>query len=401
MHKILDMAKCVDDGQAAHSDVAGDLMREYMSNFFPQVLLNNLSAASRRDVVRFGSRSFFIDIRSGITNAKIHGTSESLDVETTAPSICVSPNLKIPYSSADTMVFDEARNELKHSILPSRVSFTQRPEQIMSVLTSLFEYHAMRNTFHSSYYVPGERTGVLDMYHSAIGGMLDTTSPHNDAAGSATSEFLARLLFLSDERGIFANLVDNMELAMTGGRIDVSRHQMGHVSDIHYMHNGHKTPIRATSSSIKSMAPLFLQLKYGMTNRDLLILEEPEAGLDLDNQARLASFIAKLVRLGLCLVVTTHSVHFIDKMSNCLRSGMLRTNGHEHSVIGRDESISRDEIAVYRFGSSGGTHGYKTTPVKLTSYSGIDAPEFTKTDDELYEELLALDMQTNNEIDDE
>lgn len=395
MNKILDMAKCVDNGEEAHSDVVGDLMKVYMSNFFPHVLLNSLSAASWGDVVRTGSKSFSIEICSDITHTKIHGTDESLAVDATAPGIRVNPNLKIPYSSDSTLYIDEAKNELRYSIPPPNTSYIKHPGQMMSVLMKIFENYAMRNTFRSSRYIPGERAGILDMYRFAVGGMLDTTSPYGDTTDSTTKEFMAQLLFLNDKPGIFADLVDKMEAVMTGGKIDVSRHQMVHVSDIHYVYNGHKIPIHAASSSIKSVAQLFLQLKYGMTSRDLLILEEPEAGLDLDNQAHLASLVARLVHLGLCLVVTTHSVYFIDKMSNCLRSGMLRADGHEHSIISKDESISDDKIAVYQFDRSDHTRGYGTTLAEITAYSGIEASAPTKTDDKLYKELLALDMQTD------
>lgn len=401
MQKILDMAKRVDDGQEAHSDVAEDLMRSYMSHFFPQVLLGSIPAESREEIIRSGSGAFLVEIHSGIANTKIRGTPKSLNVDTTAPGICVSPSLELPYSSDDTIKFDEARNELKLNILPHHASYSKRPEMMLGDMGRLFEYHALLNTFRTSHYMPGERAGLLETYHSAIDGMLDTASSHDNAKSSTISEFMEQLLFLSDKRGIFASLVDDMELAMTGGRIDVSRHQMGHVSDIKYVHNGCKIPIDATSSSIKSVTPLFLQLKHRITNRDLLILEEPEVGLDLDNQTRLAAFIARLVRLGLCLVVTTHSVHFIDKMSNCLRSGMLRTDGHEHSVISKDESISQDEVVVYQFDRPDDTGGFKTVPAELTAYSGINASLFAKTDDKLYEELLALDMQADGGMSDE
>ena len=396
--KVIDMAKCIDGGQVTRSDVAADLMSAYMSSFFPMVLLNNLSAAAWRDVVRYGSRSCSIHIRSRIINGWVRGYTKPRAVEVTAPSVCVDPTLETPYSLSDTLRFDGERNELVHRISKPGFSYAQRLEAMMAALALLFEYHAIQNTFHTSFYIPSERAGVLDMYKSAIGGILDTTASYDGTVRSTASEFIARLLFLNDERGVFADTVDNMQHAMTGGRINVSRHEMGHVSDIHYEYGGRKTSVRASSSSIKAIAPLLLLLKHNVTDRDLLILEEPETNLDLENQTRLAAFVAKLVRLGLCMVVTTHSTHFVDKLSNCLRSGMLHDAGHGYSAVSEDESISRDELAVYQFTKSSGTDGYTTMPVELTEYGGIHAPEFTKTDDDLYEELLALDRQSASEI---
>ena len=397
--KVLDMAKCIDGGQVACSDVAVDLMKAYMSRFFPTVLLNNLSAAAWGDIVRYGSRSCSIGIHSGVINSQVRGHTKPRAVNVTAPTVCVDPTLKIPYSLDDMFQFDGEKNELRHHIPQPRISYTQHLEAMMAALAGLFEYHVIQNTFHDSFYIPSERAGVPEMYKSAIGGILDTTASPDGASRSTTLEFIARLLFLSNERGVFADAVDNMQYAMTGGRISVSRHEMGHVSDMYYEYEGHKTPVHASSSSIKSISPLLLLLKHDITNRDLLILEEPETNLDLENQTRLAAFVARLVRLGLCIVVTTHSTHFVDKLSNCLRSGMLHDAGHGYSAVSEDESISRDKLAVYQFIRSDSTEGYTTEPAELTEYEGIRAPEFTKTDDNLYEELLALDRQADNEID--
>lgn len=391
--KVLDMAKCIDDGRVARSDIAVDLMKAYMSRFFPTVLLGNLSATAWRDIVRYGSRYCSIDIRSGIINSRVGGYTRSRAASVAAPVICVDPTLKIPYSPNCTSQFDREKNELRRGILQPGTSCVRHPEAMIATLADLFGYHAKHNAFGASFYIPSGRAGVPDMYKSAIGGILDTAASSNGAFRSIMSEFVARLLFLNDDRGVFADVVDNMQRTMTGGRIGVSRHEMGHVSDVYYEHGGHMTPVHASSSSIKALAPLFLLLKHDITDHDLLILEEPETNLDLENQTHLAAFVVRLVRLGLCIVVSTHSTYFVDKLSNCLRSGMLHDAGHKHSAISEDESISRDKVAVYQFTRSGGTGGYTTAPVSLSEDAGIHAPEFIRIDDVLYEELLTLDRQ--------
>lgn len=394
--KALDMAKRIDDGRVARSDIAVDLMKTYMTCFFPTVLLNHLSATAWRNIVRYGSRSCSIDIRSGIISGRVRGYAKPRTVNVAAPTICVDPSLQIPYSSDEIFQFDDKKNELRFSIQQPRISYTQHLGSMMATLAGLFECHAEHNAFHASFYIPSERAGVLDMYKSAISELLDTTASNDGTIRSTTSELIARLLFLSDERGVFAATVDNMQQTMTGGRISASRHEMGHVSDMHYEYEGHKMLVHASSSSIKALTPLLLLVKHDVTERDLLILEEPETNLDLENQTHLAAFVARLIRLGLSIVVTTHSTYFVDKLSNCLRSGMLNDAGHKYSTISKEESISRDELAVYQFIRSK-SGGYTTVPVELTEDAGICAPEFVRTDDKLYEELLALDRQANNE----
>ena len=398
--KILDMSKHIDDGRVAHSDIAIDLMKAYMSCFFPMVLLNNLSATAWKDIVRHGSRSCSIDIRSRIIDSHVRGYAKPRVMNVAAPTICVDPSLQLPYSSDETFQFDDKKNELRYNMTQPGISYTQHLEAMMAILGSLFEYHAICNAFRDSFYIPSERAGVLDMYKSAIDELLDTTASQYGTIRSTTSELIARLLFLNNERGIFADTIDDIQHIMTGGRINISRHEMGHVSDMHYEYEDHKTSVHASSSSIKALTPLFLLVKHDVTERDLLILEEPETNLDLENQTHLATFVARLMRLGLSIVVTTHSTYFVDKLSNCLRSGMLNDANHKYSTISKEESISLDELAVYQFKKSN-SGGYTVVPVKLTKDAGICAHEFVKTDDKLYKELLALDRQTNSEIDDE
>lgn len=397
MQKVMDIAKNIDDGRVARSDIAKDLMKAYVSNFFLEVLCNNLSIKEWKDIIRYGSKSCRIDIQSGIINAHLRGTIKSSSVEVTAPTVRIDPKLRIPYSSDDTLQLDTKNAELIYNIMPGGISYVEHPEAVMGMLATLFEYNSMQNAFHSSFYMPSERAGVLDMYKSIIPGILDSTSSHRDHTQSTTSEFIARLLFLKDKRGVFADIVDDTSQDMAGGRIDVERHQMGHVKDIYHEHNGYRTFVQAASSSIKALTPLLLQLKYNMTLRDLLILEEPETNLDLENQTRLAECVARLVNQGLCMVVTTHSTYFVDKLSNCLRAGMLHAAGHDYSTIEEDKAISRDNLAVFQFIRSNDAKGYKTVPVELTEYSGIEASEFIKTDDTLYEELLSLDQQANSD----
>ena len=94
------------------------------------------------------------------------------------------------------------------------------------MLATLFEYNSIQKTFRSSFYIPSERAGVLEMYKSIIPGILDSTSSYRDHTQSTMSEFIAQLLFLEDKRGVFADTVDDMSQDITGGRINIERHQM-------------------------------------------------------------------------------------------------------------------------------------------------------------------------------
>lgn len=70
------------------------------------------------------------------------------------------------------------------------------------------------------------------------------------------------------------------------------------------------------SSSIKQLSALILYLRYKAAPGQLLIIDEPEMNLHPASQVRLLEVLAILVRLGVRVLVTTHSPYFMAHLAN-------------------------------------------------------------------------------------
>ena len=70
------------------------------------------------------------------------------------------------------------------------------------------------------------------------------------------------------------------------------------------------------SSSIKQLSALILYLRFRAAPGQLLIIDEPEMNLHPASQVRLLEVLAILVRLGVRVLVTTHSPYFMAHLAN-------------------------------------------------------------------------------------
>lgn len=70
------------------------------------------------------------------------------------------------------------------------------------------------------------------------------------------------------------------------------------------------------SSSIKQLSALILYLRFRAAPGQLLIIDEPEMNLHPASQVRLLEVLAILVRIGVRVLVTTHSPYFMAHLAN-------------------------------------------------------------------------------------
>ncbi len=80
--------------------------------------------------------------------------------------------------------------------------------------------------------------------------------------------------------------------------------------------NGLSIDLYNASSSIKQLSALILYLRYKAAPGQLLIIDEPEMNLHPASQVRLLEVLAILVRLGVRVLVTTHSPYFMAHLAN-------------------------------------------------------------------------------------
>jgi hypothetical protein len=148
---------------------------------------------------------------------------------------------------------------------------------------------------------------------------------------------------------VFAPLADQLEAKLLGGTIrvdeegEMSFHPSG--SDTHLS-------LHLASSSVKSLAGLSLYLRHIAAKNQFLIIDEPELNLHPDNQRRVARVLARLVRSGIKVLISTHSDYIIRELNNLIMlsadkdGGVRQRLGYEEA-----ETLSPHQVGAYLFDS--------------------------------------------------
>ena len=201
------------------------------------------------------------------------------------------------------------------------------------------------------------------------------------------ADFTRVLLALPAQKARFADLAAEMEEELAGGRISVAYGPEKTVTDIKY--DG--TPMRSASSSASEMAPLVLYLKHVLDAGDVLIIEEPEAGLHPASQRTLARFLARLVRRGLNIVMTTHSPFMLEQLSHLVQASALEAGARD--LGSGDDYLCAGDVAAYAFES--GRDGSSITPIRISETDGIPQEEFVRVDEAMYDELMRIESRAS------
>lgn len=113
-----------------------------------------------------------------------------------------------------------------------------------------------------------------------------------------------------------------------------------------------------TSSLVKSISGLVLYFRYYARQGDTIIIDEPEVNLHPDNQRIIARILAKAVKLGFRLIVSTHSDYIIRELNNLILLDSIYEDAASQEEIlkeyrgkGYDEStrLNKDDLGVYYF----------------------------------------------------
>ena len=206
------------------------------------------------------------------------------------------------------------------------------------------------------------------------------TAPQNDYFLSISGIAARQPQAMSDD---LQRIADAIEDQIVQGEIELD-------TDLNRMlFRPAKTDLRldlgAASSMVAQVAPLVVYCRYllGMSQQGgspdegertrsgpLLVIEEPEAHLHPDTQFKLVSQLVALSKLGVKVVLTSHSDYIFNKISNLVILGRLRP-----------EAVTATLLAMGEKGSEG-------KPLGVDAY-GIDDENFIDSAESLYMEKAA------------
>ena len=252
--------------------------------------------------------------------------------------------------------------------------------------------HAIRHL--RRYYLPSSRSGMMQNHKiiasSSVALMsypfMDDSSDIETLSGGL-ADFL-RLLILYEEpdtpNGELFTIARSLETGVLAGDIITKSSPSGH-SEFLYRPQGMEEDILVSqaSSMVSELAPLVLFLRSGINPGDTLIIEEPEAHLHPGAQADMAVILARLVRTGVRVIITTHSDWLLQEIGNLIRVGELENAGEKVSEL--PTSLLEEQVGVWHFQKSG-----KVEEIPYDRIDGVEPMEYLDVAEDLYNRSARL-----------
>lgn len=255
-----------------------------------------------------------------------------------------------------------------------------------------------RNIPTQSYYLPAARSGILQG-HRAITTSIIRNTPYAGIAGTqipplsgVVADFLSLIISTHSHEGEFYKYAEQLEFDILNGRIKLYVEKYKH-PEIKYIFMDHEIPLHRTSSTVSELAPLVLYLKHIVRKGDLLIIEEPEAHLHPANQLILARHIARLIRAGLNILITTHSAFLLEQLSLLLQASKVDSATRKTMGLNNNEYLTEDDVSPYLF-SQITTGDHVAKPIECSSEDGISQEEFVNSQEALYDQTIRIEQKT-------
>ena len=256
-----------------------------------------------------------------------------------------------------------------------------------------------------AYYLPAARSGIMQS-HRVIASSLVARStraglerfPELPTFSGVMADFMQRLILYeedgSDDRSM-NELAAKLEQEALAGRIGIKRPTPGGYPEFVYRPRGTEQEVRLTraSSMVSELAPVILFLRGAIDRGDTLVIEEPEAHLHPAAQTRVAVALARLVRAGVRVVVTTHSDWLLKEIGNLMRAGELNAAGRPPADDGLPSALRRGDVGVWLFNQEGPASGSTVEEIPFDSIEGVEPPDYEEVDEALYNRSADLQNQ--------
>lgn len=236
-------------------------------------------------------------------------------------------------------------------------------------------------------YLPAGRSGIVNS-QAALGRLMGyaiSTGAFQDATvGSipgATADLMQLLAQIkpgsASPRSRAAGRARRIEREIARGsvRLDID----GEQRSVFFRPDGyeHEWEVQNMATSVSELVPLVLYLKHGYARGDALLIDEPEAHLHPENQAKLAPLLLDLSGVVHPLVVATHS----DLVAAALSNEMLsRTAAHQ---------TQPPELRLYEFGFHDTTDrglGVDVWEHEYDPSEGFDVGQFSSVTEAVFED---------------
>ena len=279
---------------------------------------------------------------------------------------------------------------LDSMIGPSR---TRESDWIFDVADLVLPY-AVGTVHRPVHYLPADRAGVMHAHRVVVSSLIGRASRTGlgvqsslPALSGVLADFLERLIELGDPmqpHGVAAQLAERLEENILEGAVGIRPSAVGYPS-FHYQPANWKTELALmnTSSMVSELAPVVLYLRHVVRPGDVLIIEEPESHLHPAMQVEFTRLLAAVVRLGVRVVITTHSEWVLETLANLVRlSEVDKSRRKEVSPDGL--ALTPDQVGAWLFERRKRPNGSVVKEIPLDVASGTFPAGFNEVTAALY-----------------
>ena len=192
-----------------------------------------------------------------------------------------------------------------------------------------------------AYYLPADRTGIMHSHKMVVGALVQSAataglrrSPDVPMLSGVLTDFLEELLRMGDRNGsrrgrrISGHIASRLEEAVLGGAVRVESSETNYPQFLYRPHGWTSDlALMRSSSMVSELAPLVLYLRHVVGRGDVLVIEEPESHLHPAMQVEVIEWVARIVRAGVRVILTTHSEWVVDGLANIVQASRIAVGG--------------------------------------------------------------------------
>ncbi len=257
----------------------------------------------------------------------------------------------------------------------------------------------------NAYYLPADRTGVMHSHQVVVSTLVQNATtaglrPSHDVPmlSGVLADFLSHLINISRGRPPHRNGVETpLERGLLNGTVRLDRTETGYPV-FAYRPSGWKDdlPLMRASSMVSELAPVVLFLRHLVEPGDMLIIEEPEAHLHPAMQAAFARDLARLVRSGIRVVVTTHSEWLLDQFANLVRLSEL-PEAKRKGLPGADEALRPEQFGAWLFKPKQRPKGSVVEELSIDPDTGGLGSDYSEIAEHLYNDWAHIGNRIEEE----
>lgn len=268
-----------------------------------------------------------------------------------------------------------------------------------------------------AHYFPADRTGIMHASRLVGSALLERAALQHSRLVSPFSilrgvlvDFLEELIQLNPRRG-FEELIELdthqrgkrpffrennyvllewIEEQMLGGKIQANHTQFGIPSFVYRSSKSDQAlPLLHASSMVSELAPIILCLQQTVHEGDVLIIEEPESHLHPAMQTAFAKVLARIVKAGVRVIITTHSDWFLEQIGNlmCIANLPEQRRDRIPGISGSDALLDSKDVGAWLFRpSQNGTQGSDVEEIRIDQESGRFEVDYDAVREELYDQ---------------